>query len=202
MDVNVDPSSLVSAQDDTTQQLAFVGILAGIVAGGFGFVGIYDFFEGVLPASIFAPFYSILPCVLSLTFIAAGVAHFALEETFVAFVPPQGSWGGLWRVPAPGSEELGLSYEQYHSFWTGAAEILLGLSLIATTTGVVDLGAAPAALLCLLTLAVTPANIYMFTHNPDVPEIPPVTYPWAHGGRGVLQCALLAVFFKVAVHSL
>jgi uncharacterized membrane protein len=201
MDPNVDPESLVCAKDDATQQLAFVAIMAGVVLGSFGFVSLYDWLETILPTSMYKPFYNVLPFVLSSTFVAAGIAHFALEETFVAFVPPLGSWGGLWQIPAPFSEKLGLSYGQYHSFWSGIAEVVVGLSLIATTAGVVDLGPIPASLMFLLTLAVTPANIYMFTHNPDVPEIPPVTYPWGHGGRAVLQCALLGVFFKLAVHS-
>jgi uncharacterized membrane protein len=201
MDPNVDPSSLISAKDDTTQQLAFVGIMIGILAGCFGFVAIYDWFEDILPPSIYQPFYSVLPYVLSSTFIAAGIAHFALEETFVAFVPPPGTWGGLWQIPAPFSQKLGLSYGKYHSFWSGLAEVVVSLSLIATTSQIVDLGPIPASLMFLLTLAVTPANIYMFTHNPDVPEIPVVPYPWGHFGRGVLQCALLAVFFKLAVHA-
>jgi len=201
MDPNVDPESLVCAKDDTTQQLAFVSILVGVIVGSFGFVSLYDFVETILPVSIFEPFYTVLPYVLSSTFIAAGIAHFVLEETFVAFVPPLGTWGGLWQIPAPLSEKLGLTYGQYHSFWSGIAEVVVSSSLIATTAGVIDLGPIPAYLMYLLTLAVTPANIYMFTHNPDVPVIPPVTYPYAHGGRGVLQCALMGVFYKLAVHS-
>ena len=118
------------------------------------------------------------------------------KETFVAFVPPKGIWGGLWQVPAPFSEQLGWTYAQYHSYWTGVAEIVGSLALILNTLGVIDLGGVPAASLFLLTLTVTPANIYMFTHNPDVPNIPPVTYPWGHFGRGILQCALLAIFFQ------
>lgn len=201
-DVNVDPSSLVCAQDVSTQQLAFVGLMAGIVLGSFPFVILYDFLETILPTFIFSPFYNILPCFLALAFGAAGVAHFAIEETFVAFVPPKGLWGGLWQVPAPGAEALGLSYGQYHSYWSGIAEVAGSLSIVATTLGVVDLGPLPATLMYLLTVAVTPANIYMFTHNPDIPNIPPVTYPYAHAGRGLLQCALLGVFFKLAAHSM
>lgn len=179
----------------------------------------------ILPSFVFAPFYNILPYVLSSAFIAAGIAHFALEDTFTAFVPPKGSWGGLWQIPSPGSDQLGLTYEQYHSFWSGIAEILVGISLvIATTAGLApttfalpfldggDGGSTaayfasaatiPAALMYLLTAAVTPANIYMYTHNPVVPRIPALPYPWGHIGRGVLQCALLAVFYKLAIHSI
>lgn len=216
-----DPDTLISAQDDRTQQLSFIVVCSGIFSGSIAFIYLYNFLEGVLPSSIFDPFYTILPCVLSSAFIAAGIAHFALEDTFTSFVPPKGSWGGLWQVPSPGSEQLGLTYEQYHSFWSGIAEVIVGISLFLTTlasNGVLSFGDAaggnsaffsaisattiPAALMYCLTAAVTPANIYMYTHNPVVPRIPALPYPWGHGARGLLQCALLAVFYKLTVHSI
>eukprot|EP00536_Pseudo-nitzschia_multiseries_P018292 jgi/Psemu1/228447/e_gw1.2357.2.1 len=209
-----DPSTLVSAQDDSTQQASFVAIFGGVFAGSIAFIELYNLLEGILPSSIFDPFYTILPCVLSGAFIAAGIAHFALEDTFTAFVPPKGSWGGLWQVPAPGSEALGLTYEQYHSFWSGIAEVLVGSWLLVSTLQPdllpfvygADAGwsasTVPAALMFGLTAAVTPANIYMYTHNPVVPRIPALPYPWGHAGRGLLQCALLAVFYKLTVHSI
>ena len=104
------------------------------------------------------------------------------------------------------SEQLNLTYAQYHSFWTGIAEILVGTSLILTTSGVLgeqfNNPTIPAGLMYLLTLIVTPANIYMYTHNPVVPRIPPLPYPYGHVGRGVLQMALLAVFYKLTIHSM
>lgn len=214
-----DPDSLISAQDERTQQSSFFLICGGILGGSVAFLSLYNFLEIVLPPSIFAPFYTVLPYVLSSLFIAAGIAHFALEETFTSFVPPKGSWGGLWQVPAPGLDELGLTYEQYHSFWSGVAEIIVGSWLIvatATTNGILKVGdaagdvstfssvlgstAIPAALMWMLTAAVTPANIYMYTHNPVVPRIPALPYPWGHAARGLLQCALLAVFCKLTIH--
>ena len=208
-----DPSTLISAQDDQTQQTSFILISSGILAGSIVFLNLYNFLEVVLPPAIFDPFYTVLPYVLSFAFISAGIAHFAVEDTFTSFVPPKGSWGGLWQVPSPGSEELGLTYEQYHSFWSGIAEVLVGSWLIlatATTNGLltgelsdmVGNAAIPAALMWMLTAAVTPANIYMYTHNPVVPRIPALPYPWGHGARGLLQCALLGVFCKLTIHSI
>ena len=199
-----DPNTLISAQDDRTQQLTFIALCGGVFIGSIGFVNLYNILEAILPSAIFDPFYNVLPYVLSSAFIAAGIAHFALEDTFTAFVPPKNSWGGLWQVPSPGSDQLGLTYEQYHSFWSGIAEILVGMSLIATTAGIVDgvESTIPAALMFLLTAAVTPANVYMYTHNPVVPRIPALPYPWGHVGRGVLQCALLGVFCKLTIHSM
>lgn len=207
-----DPDTLLSARDEATQQMGFLAIFLSVVAGSFGFVSIYDSAENFLSRETFAPFYSILPYVLSSAYIAAGISHFALRDTFEAFVPPKGSWGGLWQIPAPYSDNLGLSYERYHNYWSGVAEIILGISMAAVTAGLVAcdesgdrinynyIAAAPPALLYLLTLAVTPANIYMYTHDPVVPRIPPLTYPWGHAARGLLQCGLLAVFYKLTLH--
>jgi len=199
--------------DDADQQKSFLAIFGGVFAGSIAFVELYNLLEGILPSYVFDPFYSVLPCVLSGAFVAAGIAHFALEDTFTSFVPPRGSWGGLWQVPAPGSEALGLTYEQYHSFWSGIAEVVVGTWLLVSTLqpGLLPVEASasawgpstiPAALMYCLTAAVTPANIYMYTHNPVVPRIPALPYPWGHAGRGLLQCALLAVFYKLTVHSI
>lgn len=216
-----DPTTLISAQDDRTQQASFVLIGGAIFSGSAIFLNIYNTLEVVLPSAVFAPFYTVLPYVLSTAFIAAGIAHFAIEDTFTSFVPPKGSWGNLWQVPSPGSDQLGLTYEQYHSYWSGIAEIIVGSWLViatATTNGILTFGDAvgdatvsssaigattiPAALMWVLTAAVTPANIYMYTHNPVVPRIPALPYPLGHAARGLLQCALLAVFFKLTIHSI
>ena len=128
------------------------------------------------------------------------------------FEPPKGSWGGLWQLPAPYRDELGVSYARYLNYLSGVVEIVVGILMVAVTAGLVGhdessvgarshYGAAlPPALLYLLTLAVTPANIYMYTHNPVVPRVPPLPYPWGHAARGLLQCALLAVFYKLTLH--
>jgi uncharacterized membrane protein len=201
-----DPRTLISSKDDQTQQIAFVSICIGILGGSFIFLELYNYLELLLPAWAFNPFYNVLPYILSSAFIAAGISHFVLEDTFTSFVPPKGSWGGLFIVPAPFSEQLNLTYEQYHSFWTGIAEILVGLSLIITTSGVLGENynnpTIPSLFMYLLTLIVTPANIYMYTHNPVVPRIPPLPYPYGHLGRGLLQMALLAVFYKLTIHSM
>lgn len=87
-----DPTTLISAQSPTIQQLVFVGLCGGILTGSFGFVALYNQCEMVLPPSIFAPFYTVLPYVLGTAFTAAGIAHFVFETTFTSFVPPKGRY--------------------------------------------------------------------------------------------------------------
>eukprot|EP00977_Amphora_coffeiformis_P003801 scaffold765_cov160-Amphora_coffeaeformis.AAC.2 len=128
--------------------------------------------------------------------VAAGVAHFAMKDTFTAMVPPKGTWGGLWQVPAPGADKLGLTYEEFHSYWSGICEIGGGILLI--IGGFNQSPQFPAFLLFLLTAAVTPANIYMATHDAQAPGLPPIPYPWGHIGRFAAQSVLLGLFLKLA----
>jgi uncharacterized membrane protein len=189
-----DPAILISAQTDENQKIAVLAIGAGILGGTAILVNILYFLQDILPFGLFDTLRDFaLPIPLGLIYAALGATHFVYKDGYAGTVPPEGTWGGLWQVPAPGADRLGLSYGDYHVLWTGVAEIGGGLLLIlGSLSGVVQV---PAFLLFLLTLAITPANIYMFTHDAQLPFAPPTPYPEGHIFRGVLQSIFLSCFW-------
>eukprot|EP00878_Enallax_costatus_P006079 GHUV01006375.1.p1 GENE.GHUV01006375.1~~GHUV01006375.1.p1 ORF type:complete len:247 (+),score=61.17 GHUV01006375.1:223-963(+) len=188
----------VSSLPAEQQKAAFAAIATAIGAGT------------VLCASTVGPAVSAhLPDLLQVTskswfplgpiFIAAGVAHFTAEQGFKNMYPHQGAWG-FWSLPGS---------DKFHVYWTGAAEILGGLGMC---IGALPLNSIPSWLcptsalgLFFLTAAVTPANIYMYTHNAPGPlpeSAEPAALPWPfHALRGVMQMVLLAVLWGIATAS-
>ena len=167
------------------QQDAVFAIAGGIVLGTILCVQLLNGLESALPKdfSCFMRDYP-LPILLGVIFVAAGSSHFTMTNAFCNIVPYRGCWGGLWQVGS--IEFLGLDYEEFHTVWTGIAEIAGGLFLIFSVFGIVDVSpTVPAALLgtlvslctsnilaltvSLLTLehsilqvaAITPANIFV-----------------------------------------
>lgn len=102
----------------------------------------------------------IFPIAFGVIFSAVGLSHFVFVENFSRIVPPKGAWGGLWQLPAPFSEQLGIPYADYQSYLSGTLEFIGGIWLLAGGLGYTD-PSQPGLLLFLLTIAVTPANLYM-----------------------------------------
>jgi uncharacterized membrane protein len=199
------PVELVRNWDDRSQQVAFVTAFGLLGLGTIGAIALWDHVAlPLLGAEYFRTIqHTIFPLLFGSIFALVGVAHFVYVENFARIVPPYGTWGGLWRVPAPGHTALGISYAEYHSYWTGVVECLGGLWLLyATLVGEDTAVVAPATLLFLLTIGVTPANVYMFTHHASPGGmIPPLSYPYGHLARFILQCGLLSNFW-IMMHPL
>ena len=198
-----DPAILVSAKPEAEQKLWIAGIGAGIAAGVAVLVALISAIDPLLPADVVSFVGNANAVLIGLFFAGLGVAHFAVKDAFTGVVPPLGTWGGLWQVPAPGAEELKLSYAEYHVAWTGVAEVGGGLLLAASGLGLVPaaLQQVDAFLLFLLTIAVTPANVYQFTHDAQmVGAGPPLKYPDSHIVRAGVQVVLLGELWKLAFH--
>ena len=199
MTTEPDPSQLLSSRDETTQQLAFATIFALLGLGTALCVQLWHSETAQRLCELVGGYSTIrtqiFPLLFGSIFAVVGVLHFVFVENFARIVPPRQTWG-FWNAPAPFQKELGIvSYEYYHSYWTGIAESVGGLWLVAAGMGYTELDL-PAFLLFLLTLAVYPANLYMFTHDADPGgAIPKLDYPFGHLARFVIQCGLLSNFW-------
>ena len=104
-----------------------------------------------------------------LWFFIGGIAHFAFTQAEMRIVPPWMPGSPRMLVWISGAFEL-----------LGAAGLLLPRTRVAAGWG-----------LFALTLAVTPANVYMLQHAQDWPAVP----YWALVARLPMQVALLALIF-------
>lgn len=145
-----------------------------------------------------------LPLLLGLLYLAAGIGHFTNSHAFQDIYPPIGTWG-IWYLP--GSAE-------FHVAWTGVVEILGGSGLLFSAAGSIfaadeddDESLAinlikpiSALILFALTILVTPANIYMYTHGATMGDMPPLDLSFHHL-RFAIQVAFLSLLITLARDS-
>jgi len=182
----------INTLPESSQAAIVAGILASLFAGTYALVSAFDAAAAAFPLveswkSTFA--------LLGPVFIAAGGAHFKLKDDFMNMMPAQGAWG-IWYLP-------GSKY--FHVAWTGVAELALGTGLTAGyASNLLKLGLPQetvplsAAGLFLLTILVSPANIYMYTHGAKLPMEGPEVPVAFHAVRGFFQILLLTQFFELA----
>ncbi len=188
-----DPSILISARPGSEQQDAVFALSSAIVGGTVIFINLLSGFEAILPDGWFDAWRDYTwPLGLGLIFTAAGVSHFTATQAFCNIVPPRGCWGGLWQVPAP--EFLGLTYQEFHTYWTGAAEIAGGLFLIASGLGIVDVSpSVPSALLGMLVSLYTPDVIFSNLRHKIAWGSDRLFYKFCIAGLGDHACKYLHV---------
>ena len=178
---------------------------AGVFMGTYGALGATTYattsalraVSAALPGPTWRSFVELQAPLLGATFFLLGTSHFAVSSAYTNIVPPPGTWG-IWYLP--GSAE-------FHVAWTGIAECVGGAGMLVGSAlqwfDVDEPGPlrwstpASAAALFLLTIAVTPANIYMWTHGATMPGAGPdgpldLFFHYARFGVQVLLLSSLA----------
>ena len=145
-------------------------------------------------------------------YVAAGIGHFISSQEFCDIYPPIGTWG-IWYLP--GSAE-------FHVAWTGIVEMVGGGGLLFGVVGsFIMMGynndiaegeedddwslkliqPISAGTLFVLTVLVTPANIYMYTHGATMGDNMGELDVSFHYVRFAVQVLFLSLLFVVAKDS-
>ena len=163
---------------DTKLQAAIVlGILAAVGAGTAVLAGpVFDAVRGTPLWNLSRPTWPILGFI----YLAAGIAHFTECDGFENITPPNGTWGIFYTPFSPRTNVL----------WTGVVEVFGGAwMLFGAGAGIAGITLPPelgpvvsdaALTLFLLTIVVTPANIYALTHGTLCARIVALPGPPAH----------------------
>ncbi len=192
----------INTKDDLTQAFAVKAIFLSLGAGTYlfsqGLHGLSTFGTENFPSQ-YEFFRSTWPLTFGAIYSLAGITHFTLSEEYENIVPTKGAWG-VWNIPGS---------RKFHVAWTGVAELAGGLGLLAGGFSTI-FGSSPlapltsaglesdsAAALFLLTLAVTPANIFMYTHGAKLPmDSDPLPLQF-HAIRWAMQVVLLGFFYTM-----
>ena len=176
--------------------LATVPTTKGLEVVSKSVIGLEKWRENVIETS--------LPLLLGSLYLVAGIGHFTNSHAFQDIYPPTGTWG-IWYLP--GSAE-------FHVGWTGVVEILGGAGLlfsaaqsILANDGDDDESLAinlikpvSASALFVLTILVTPANIYMYTHGATMGDMAPLDSSF-HYARWAFQVLFLSLLITLARDS-
>ena len=178
------------------QQLTFAAAFASLGAATYSSAAVYESARQSVDSVWWQRWEVWSAATLGVTFVLAGRSHFTVPEAFKAIYPPLGTWG-FWYLP--GSSD-------FHVAWTGVAELLGGsgllggclLSIAGQEAGAILLVWAARAVFFLI-LAVSPANLYMYTHGAVMPGVTPDELPlgW-HAGRFAAQAIVLSVLLTTA----
>ena len=155
------------------QAATVAAIFAGLAGGSAGVNAAYGVIGDAAPLGAVRAAKRLFSVLIGAAFVAGGSSHFLLSAAYTPIVPPAGTWG-FWYLP--GSAE-------FHVAWTGVAEILGGGGLLlggALEALGLDVGgrATPlrqlsASALLVLAFAISPANVYMYTHGALMPGAGP-----------------------------
>jgi uncharacterized membrane protein len=202
---NLPSVSGVNTKDNLAQAFTVKVIFLSLGAGTYLFSSGLHEFSAFLGVSNFESQYQFFrnawPLAFGAVFSLAGVTHFTLAEEYENIVPTKGAWG-VWNIPGS---------RAFHVAWTGAAELTGGLGLLAGGLSAIFGSSSPllapftsaglesdsAAALFLLTVAITPANIFMYTHGAKLPmdsESLPLQF---HAIRWVMQVVILGFLYQI-----
>jgi len=143
----------------------------------------------------------IIPLLLGTVYLTAGVGHFVAADAFRDIYPPPGTWG-FWYLPGSAA---------FHVAWTGVVETAGGSGLLYAAINNnfsedeleipwILIQPISALALFLLTVVVTPANIYMFTHGAIMGDMESLGWSF-HVIRFFIQVVLLSLLLALTKDS-
>lgn len=190
-----------------SQAAVFFGVYAGLALASFPTIKLLETFSQSVVGLEKWRIYMIdstLPILMGLFYLLGGIGHFAAADSFQDIYPPMGTWG-FWYLPGSAA---------FHVAWTGVVELVCGAGLI--FSGIRDaIGSEDveeenilinfikpicASILFVLTILVTPANIYMFTHGAVMGDMAPLDIAF-HEIRFAVQVVFLSLLFTLARDS-
>lgn len=190
------------------QMAIFLGMYGLLFSGSWLLVALFEMLEtSTLLGDVYRGWQMTWIPLFGILFSIAGTLHFSLKQEFQNIFPYQGAWG-IWYIPGSAA---------FHVRWTGIAESLGGLWLLAAyVSSIFDFSihdetsmisailspSSPALALMLLVLLMTPANIFSFTHGARLPRSGPKLPMSFHATRGLIQCLLIAMLYELALPSI